>query len=148
MGTVAGTDLFGQSVQGAASGSRRVLHVIGYSHVDAAWLWPWRDSSNLVLTTARSALDRINETPGFRYCHSSAIHYRWIQKADPAMFEEILHRIREGRWEVVGGWPVEPDCNLPATESFNRHALYGKAYCKEALGVDVKIGFNQVAYHS
>ena len=130
------------SLQGAAPGSRRVLHVIGYSHVDAAWLWPWRDSSNLVLTTARSALDRINETPGFRYCHSSAIHYRWIQKADPAMFQEILRRIREGRWEVVGGWPVEPDCNIPATESFVRHALYGKAYCKEALGVDVKIGFN------
>ena len=142
IGTVAGTELLGQNLQGAAPGSRRVLHVIGYSHVDAAWLWPWRDSSNLVLTTARSALDRINETPGFRYCHSSAIHYRWIQKADPAMFQEILHRTREGRWEVVGGWPVEPDCNIPATESFVRHALYGKAYCKEALGVDVKIGFN------
>ena len=142
MGTLAGTEILAQSVQGAAPGSHRVLHVIGYSHVDAAWLWPWRDSSNLVLTTARSALDRISETPGFRYCHSSAIHYRWIQKSDPAMFEEILRRIREGRWEVVGGWPVEPDCNIPATESFVRHALYGKAYCKQALGVDVKIGFN------
>ncbi len=140
MGTLASPAIFGQSAP--VQSSPKVLHVIGYSHVDAAWLWPWRDSSNLVLTTARSALDRINETPGFRYCHSSAIHYRWIQKADPAMFQEILHRIREGRWEVVGGWPVEPDCNIPAAESFVRHALYGKAYCKEALGVDVKIGFN------
>jgi alpha-mannosidase len=135
MGTLAATDVLGQS-------ARRVLHVIGYSHVDAAWLWPWRDSSNLALTTARSALDRITETQGFKYCASSSSHYRWIQKADPAMFQEILHRIREGRWEVVGGWPVEPDCNIPATESFVRHGLYGKAYCKETLGVDVKIGFN------
>jgi alpha-mannosidase len=135
MGTLAATDILGQS-------SHRVLHVIGYSHVDAAWLWPWRDSSNLALTTARSALDRITETQGFKYCASSSSHYRWIQKADPAMFHEILHRIREGRWEVVGGWPVEPDCNIPATESFVRHGLYGKAYCKETLGVDVKIGFN------
>ena len=135
MGTLAATDLFGQS-------GRRVLHIIGYSHVDAAWLWPWRDSSNLALTTARSALDRMTETEGFKYCASSSSHYRWIQKADPAMFQEILHRIREGRWEVVGGWPVEPDCNIPSTESFVRHGLYGKAYCKEALGVDVKIGFN------
>jgi alpha-mannosidase len=147
IGALAGPEILGRSVDGqniqaSVPASRKVLHVIGYSHVDAAWLWPWRDSSNLVLTTARSALDRMNETPGFRYCHSSSMHYRWIQKADPAMFEEILRRIREGRWEVVGGWPVEPDCNIPATESFARHGLYGKAYCKQALGVDVKIGFN------
>src|ERR1700734_2984531 len=69
-------------------------------------------------------------------------HYRWIQKADPAMFQEILHRIREGRWEVIGGWPVEPDCNIPSSESFVRHSLYGKEYCRHALGADVTIGFN------
>lgn len=138
-GALATTGFLGQNVRNA---SRPVMHIIGYSHIDAAWLWPWRDGSNLALTTARSALDRMNETPDFRYSHSSAIHYRWIQKADPEMFEEIRQRIREGRWDVVGGWPVEPDCNLPSTESFVRHALYGKEYCQKALGVDVKIGFN------
>ena len=106
------------------------------------WLWPWRDGSNLVLSTARSALDRMKETPDFYYSHSSSIHYKWIQNADPEMFAEIQQRIREGRWEVVGGWPVEPDCNLPSTESFVRHSLYGRRYCRQALGVDVKIGFN------
>jgi alpha-mannosidase len=122
--------------------SRPVIHLIGHSHIDAAWLWPWTDSADLVLTTFRSALDRMNETPGFRYSHSSMIHYRWVQEADPAMFEEIRTRIREGRWEVVGGWPVEPDCNLPSTESFARHCLYGKRYAHENLNVNVDIGFN------
>src|ERR1051325_5049427 len=56
---------------------KKVLHIIGYSHIDAAWLWPWRDGSNLALTTFRSALDRMKETPGFRYIHSSSIHYEW-----------------------------------------------------------------------
>ncbi|HVU35767.1 MAG TPA: alpha-mannosidase, partial [Opitutaceae bacterium] len=121
---------------------RRLLRIIGHSHVDAAWLWPWRDSANLVLTTFRSALDRMQETPDFRYSHSSAMHYRWAQRADPAMFEEIRARVREGRWEVVGGWPVEPDCNLPSTESFVRHCLYGKRFCEDVLGVSVNIGFN------
>ena len=99
----------------------KVLHIIGYSHIDAAWLWPWRDGSNLALTTFRSALDRMNETPGFCYSHSSAAHYAWVERTDPKMFEEIRQRVREGRWEVVGGWPVEPDCNIPSTESFVRH---------------------------
>ncbi len=128
---------------GAQSGAKsRVLHIVGYSHIDAAWLWPWRDGSNVVLTTMRSALDRMRETPDFRYSHSSASHYRWAERADPKMFAEIRERVREGRWEVVGGWPVEPDCNIPATESFARHCLYGKNYLQSALGVDVQIGFN------
>jgi alpha-mannosidase len=124
------------------SAKSKVLHIIGYSHIDAAWLWPWRDGSNLALTTFRSALDRMNETPGFRYIHSSTIHYQWVERADPKMFEEVKARIREGRWEVVGGWPVEPDINIPSTESFVRHCLYGKEYCQRVLGVDVKVGLN------
>ena len=125
-----------------ASSTRPVLHIIGHSHIDAAWLWPWKDSADLVLTTFRSALDRMQETPGFRYSHSSVMHYRWAQQADPALFAEVLDRIREGRWEVVGGWPVEPDCNIPSTESFARHCLYGKRFCEQILKVNVDIGFN------
>lgn len=128
--------------QGLGNGSRKVLHIIGHSHIDAAWLWPWSDGADSVLDTFRSALNRIDETPGFCYSHSSSAHYRWAEHADPAMFAEIRQRIREGRWEVVGGWPVEPDCNIPSTESFVRQSLYGKEYCRRALGVDVKIAMN------
>jgi alpha-mannosidase len=129
--------------QGAqANPKNKVLHLIGYSHIDAAWLWPWRDASNLALTTFRSALDRMNETPGFRYSNSSSIHYHWVERADPRMFAEVKERVREGRWEIVGGWPVEPDCNIPSTESFVRHSLYGKNYFQRAFGVDVPIGLN------
>jgi alpha-mannosidase len=132
---------------GAASGAqtvarRKVLHLIGHSHIDAAWLWPWRDGSNAVLTTMRSALDRMKETPAFRYSHSSSAHYEWVERADPSMFAEIKERVREGRWELVGGWPVEPDCNIPSTESLIRHCLYGKNYFQRAFGVDIQIGFN------
>jgi alpha-mannosidase len=128
--------------QQTVAGTRKVLHIIGHSHIDAAWLWPWRDGSDTVLNTFRSVLNRMNETPGFRYSHSSSAHYRWVEKAAPEMLAEIKQRIREGRWEVVGGWPVEPDCNIPAAESFVRHSLYGKRYCQRVLESDVKIGFN------
>jgi alpha-mannosidase len=129
---------------GAGQGNpkSKVLHIIGYSHIDAAWLWPWRDGSNIALTTFRSALDRMKETPAFRYSHSSAIHYSWVERSDPKMFAEVKERVREGRWEIVGGWPVEPDCNIPSTESFVRHSLYGKNYFQRAFGVDVNVGLN------
>ena len=142
LGAMATAPAWAQHAADGQLGNKKVIHIIGYSHIDAAWLWPWRDGSDTVLTTFRSALNRINETPGFCYSHSSSAHYRWVERADPEMLSEIKQRIREGRWEVVGGWPVEPDCNIPATESFVRHALYGKAYCQSALGAEVKIGFN------
>jgi alpha-mannosidase len=122
--------------------NRKVIHLIGYSHIDAAWLWPWTDGVDAALDTFRSALNRIEETPGFCYSHSSSAHYKWVERADPALFAAIKERIRQGRWEVVGGWPVEPDCNIPSTESFVRHCLYGKDYCRRQLGVDVRIATN------
>jgi len=140
LGALAAAPVLAQA--GANSSGRKVLHIIGHSHIDAAWLWPWRDGADTVLNTFRSALNRMNETPGFCFSHSSSAHYRWVERADPALLDEIRQRIREGRWEVLGAWPVEPDCNIPATESFVRHSLYGKQYCKRVLGVDVKIGFN------
>jgi alpha-mannosidase len=126
----------------AQQSERKVLHIIGHSHIDAAWLWPWRDGADTVLNTFRSALNRMKETPGFCYSHSSMAHYRWVEEAWPEMLAEIKQRIHEGRWEVVGGWPVEPDCNIPATESLVRHALYGKRFSQRILDTDVKIGFN------
>ncbi|HEX8141154.1 MAG TPA: glycoside hydrolase family 38 C-terminal domain-containing protein [Pyrinomonadaceae bacterium] len=150
LGAVAAASLpaFGQQASSSAlknsqgDPKSRTLHIIGHSHIDAAWLWPWRDGSNVVLNTFRSVLERMKESPEFRYVHSSAMHYSWVERADPKMFEEVRERVREGRWEVVGGWPVEPDCNIPSTESFVRHCLYGKNYFQRALGVDVQIGFN------
>src|SRR3984957_9808289 len=142
LGGMAGTPAFAQGASGTGSGTGRVIHIIGHSHIDAAWLWPWRDGADTVLTTFRSALNRMKETPDFCYSHSSSAHYHWVEQADPDLFAEIQQRVREGRWEVVGGWPVEPDCNISATESFIRHSLYGKAYIQRTLGVNVKIGFN------
>jgi len=142
LGAIAVAPALAQQATAISSTSGKVLHIIGHSHIDAAWLWPWRDGADTVLTTFRSALNRMTETPGFCYTHSSSAHYRWVERADPPMFAEIRQRVKEGRWEVVGGWPVEPDCNIPSAESFIRHSLYGKQYCQRALGVDVKIGFN------
>jgi alpha-mannosidase len=84
------TTLKGGVASGAQIGvKRKVLHIIGHSHIDAAWLWPWCDGSNTVLTTMRSALDRMRETPNFRYSHSSSAHYEWVERSAPKMFAEI-----------------------------------------------------------
>ena len=58
------------------------------------------------------------------------------------MNAEIAQRIKEGRWEIVGGMWVEPDLNMPDGESLVRQLLVGKRWYKQAYGVDVRIGWN------
>jgi alpha-mannosidase len=118
------------------------LHMIGNAHIDPVWLWQWQEGFHEVLATFRSALDRMQEYPDFNFVSSSAAFYEWVEKSDPDMFAEIRERIAEGRWQVTGGWWIEPDCNLPSGESFARQALYAQRYFKEKFGVTARVGYN------
>ncbi len=118
------------------------LHMIGNAHIDPVWLWQWPEGCQEVLATYRSALDRLNEDAAFTFVASSSAFYEWVEEHDPAMFAEIQARIAEGRWEPVGGWWIEPDCNLPGGESFVRQALYGQRYLREKFGRIAHVGYN------
>ncbi len=117
------------------------LHMIGNAHIDPVWLWQWQEGFHEVKATFRSALDRMNEYDDFIFVASSAAFYVWVEQSDPDMFDEIRRRVQQGRWRIVGGWWVEPDCNIPSGESFARHALYSQRYFKEKFGVTAKVGF-------
>jgi len=82
---------------------RYTVHMIGNAHVDPVWLWRLDEGRKEVLNTCRSALDRMKEYPGFVFSRSSAATYLWVEQDDPAMFEEIRQRVKEGRWEIVNG---------------------------------------------
>ncbi len=120
----------------------KTLHMIGNAHIDAVWLWRWQDGYSEVRATFRSALDRMKETPGFLFTSAAACYYAWVEENDASMFSEIRARVQEGRWAVVGGWWIQPDCNIPSGEGFARQALYGQRYFKEKFGVLARTGYN------
>lgn len=120
---------------------QKTLHMIGNAHIDPVWLWCWQDGYAEVKATFRSALDRMNEYGDFVFAASSAAFYAWVEQNDPDMFEEIRARVQEGRWQVVGGWWVEPDTNIPCGESFARHALYSQRYFFEKFGIRCRTGY-------
>jgi alpha-mannosidase len=122
------------------------LRMIGYSHIDPVWLWQWQEGLGEVKATFRSALDRMAEYPEFHFSISSAAFHEFMELNEPEMFEEIRERVAEGRWEIVGGWWVEPDANLPSGESFARHALYGQRYFGERVGARARVGFDPDAF--
>ncbi len=118
------------------------IHLIGNAHLDPVWLWRWQEGCSEVLATFRSALDRIKEFDGFIFTCAGAVYYRWVEETDPLMFGEIKQRVAEGRWVIVGGQMIQPDCNAPCGESFARHALYSQNYYKEKFGVTARVGYN------
>ena len=118
------------------------LYLVGNAHLDPVWQWRWQEGSAEAKATIRSALDRMKEFPEFRFVCSSASVYQWVEEFAPDMFEEIKMRITEGRFIVVGGWHVQPDCNLPSGEGFARQSLYAQRYFKENFGVTAKVGYN------
>lgn len=122
--------------------SHVTVHMIGHGHIDPTWLWRWTEGYEEVRATFRSALDRMNETPDFRFTASSACFYAWVKACDPELFEQIRARVNEGRWEIAGGWWIEPDCNIPSGESFVRQGLYAQRFFDREFGKRATAGFN------
>jgi alpha-mannosidase len=118
------------------------IRAIGNSHIDMAWLWSWTETVEIVRNTFQTVLDLMREYPDFKFTMSSARAYEWMQEKYPELFAQIQRRVKEGRWEIVGGMWIEPDLNMPAGESLVRQILIGKNYFKKNFGVDVNIGWN------
>jgi alpha-mannosidase len=118
------------------------FHMIGNGHIDPVWLWQWSEGESVVLSTFRSALDRMKENPDVTFTASSAQFYEWVAETDPQMLQEIRWRIEEGRWGLVGGWWVEPNVNTPSGESLARQGLYSQALFRRLFGRMARVGYN------
>jgi alpha-mannosidase len=118
------------------------IDMAGNSHIDAAWLWPRSETIDVVKRTFTTALQLMNEYPNYTFSQSAAQYTAWMAEKYPQMNDQIKQRVKEGRWEIVGGMWVEPDLNLPDGESLVRQLLVGQAEFKKDLGVTARIGWN------
>jgi alpha-mannosidase len=118
------------------------VHLTGNAHIDAAWLWPWTETVDVVRRTFGTALQLMDEYPQYTYTQSAAAYSAWIADKYPDEQKQIQDRVKQGRWEMVGGMWVEPDLNMPDGESLVRQLLVGKRHFKDKFGVDVRVGWN------
>lgn len=114
----------------------------GNSHIDAAWLWPWTETVGVVRATFGTALQLMNEYPDYTFTQSAAQYNAWMANKYPVLNDQIKQRIKQGRWEVVGGMWVEPDLNIPDGESTARSILIGKRWYEKHYGINVRVGWN------
>jgi alpha-mannosidase len=111
------------------------VHLICNAHLDPVWLWEWNEGAGEALSTFRIAADFCDQYGGFVFNHNEVILYAWIEEYDPKLFARIQRLVKEGKWHIMGGWYLQPDCNMPSGESFVRHALSGRKYFFEKFGM-------------
>lgn len=111
------------------------IHLICNAHLDPCWLWEWEEGAAAAIATFRTAADLCEEYDGFVFNHNEVILYQWIEEYEPALFSRIQRLVQEGKWHIMGGWFLQPDCNMPSGESFVRQALVGRHYFREKFGV-------------
>jgi alpha-mannosidase len=122
------------------------IHVVSHAHIDPVWMWRKPEGIDEALATCRSARDRLLEYPEMTYIQGEAWIYEQIEKLDPELFASIGQLIEEGRWEIVGGWYMQPDCNFPTIESFRKQVETGQAFFRSRFGRVPSVGFNPDAF--
>jgi alpha-mannosidase len=118
------------------------VHVIFNAHLDPVWVWPWQSGLDAALATCRSACDRLDANPDVVFSRGEAWVYQQIEDLDPALFARIRRHVEAGRWEIVGGWWIQPDCNLPNGFAFERQIALGLDYFREKFGTAPRIAYN------
>jgi alpha-mannosidase len=118
------------------------VHLICTAHLDPVWQWRWEESASEALATFRNAVDILNEHPGLIFCHNEAVLYQWVERYDPALFKDIRKLVCAGRWAISGGWLIQPDVNLPGTESLIRQIVEGRRYFSEKFGAVPRVAYN------
>ena len=118
------------------------VHLICNAHLDPVWQWRWEEGAAEALSTFRAAADILRDHPRLIFNHNEAILYRWVERYDPVLFEEIRSLVREGRWWIAGGWDLQPDANLPGPEALIRHMAEGRRYFRERFAVEPRVAYN------
>jgi alpha-mannosidase len=117
------------------------LAILGHSHIDPVYLWDYGEFQRKILRTHTTQLMLMQEYPDWLFSQSQAIIYREMRDLYPEVYEQMKKRIREGRWEPLGGMFVEPDCNLISGESMVRQFLFGQRFFKNEFGSICRVGW-------
>lgn len=117
------------------------LHLICNAHIDPIWQWTWDEGIASAIATFKSAADLADEFD-YIFCHNESLLYEAIEKNAPVLFARIQKLVRQGKWHIMGGWYLQPDCLLTGGETLVRHIGRGRRYFREKFGAEPSVTTN------
>lgn len=112
---------------------------VGHTHIDVAWLWTLAQTREKVQRSFSTVLNIMKKYPEYIFMSSQPQLYKFVKEENPALYEKIKEKVREGCWEPEGAMWLEADCNLSSGESLVRQILFGTRFFREEFGVENKI---------
>jgi alpha-mannosidase len=107
---------------------------VGHAHIDVAWLWTLGQTRRKAGRTFSTVLRLMEEFPDYTFSQSQPQLYQYVEESYPEIFAQIKERVKEGRWELIGGTWVEPDINAIGAEALARQFLLGRTYFRDHFG--------------
>lgn len=108
------------------------VHLICNSHIDPVWQWDIDEGVSAMLSTFQSAVNLLEEYD-YIFCHNEISLYKYLERFSPALFKKVKQMIKKGKWCLMGGWYLQPDCLMPNGEGFVRQIQANKKYVEEVL---------------
>ncbi len=121
---------------------KQEVFLVCNAHLDPVWQWEWPVGLAEALSTFRIAADFCEEYEGFVFNHNEALLYRWVEEYEPELFARIQCLVKAGKWHVMGGWYLQPDCVMPSGESLIRQIAFGRRYFKEKFDCSPTVAVN------
>lgn len=104
------------------------------AHIDPLWQWDLPEGVSATLSTFYSAAKLCDEFD-YIFCHNEVTVYKYVEEYAPELFKKIQELVKAGKWHIMGGWYLQPDCNMISGESAVRQIREGQKYFKEKFGV-------------
>ncbi len=121
---------------------KRVIHLICNAHIDPVWLWKWEEGAAEAISTFRTAARLCEENDDFIFCHNEALLYEWVLEYEPDLFERIKKLVKQGKWVIMGGFYLQPDCNIPSGEAMIRQIEVGNDFFMKHFSVKCHTAMN------
>ena len=124
------------------SDQKPIVHLFCNAHIDPVWMWAWEEGAREAISTFHTAANLLDAYPEFIFNHNESLLYEWVEEYDPPLFQRIKALVKAGRWNITGGWYLQPDVNLPGGETIVRVILEGRRYFAEKFGVRPSVSYN------
>ncbi|GAK67517.1 alpha-mannosidase [Moesziomyces antarcticus] len=135
------SSLFAGDAEIASKDNKALVWSLGHCHIDCVWLWSFDAAQQKVARSWTTQLALMERYPEYRFTASSPQQFKWIETLYPSLFERIRQKVKEGRFQPIGGLWVECDANMPSGESFARQLLYGQRYLHSRFGTTSNVFF-------
>jgi alpha-mannosidase len=117
-------------------------HVVGYAHMDMAWLWRWEESiHDIMYNTFTNQIRLMDQNPDYTFAQDQAVVLDSMEHFYPDVFKGLQEKAKTGNFiPATSGW-VQMDENVLDGESLVRQFLYGQKYSKEKFGHYVRFAW-------